>query len=378
MYVLQGEVNQLYPVVIQDIMSLGKSQNIDRPDVVDHETYEIHPAALTLCNPAKRLVTSHGRSLNVAFALAEVMWILGGRRDVEMLKAYNSTIDQFSDDGIKFNAAYGYRLRTDFGVDQIDDVIRTLKDDPSSRQATLVISNPVDDKGWDRLPSHNGGVGDWTYVKHATKDRACNVLSHLMIRNDTLDWMQIIRSNDAVWGTPYNWMQFTHLMEWIANTLGVPMGDYFHIVDSLHIYSHHFAEAEAIAEFDLYEYTEVPEPMQVGQQVINTVLREEEIIRRSRTNWGLPSEDFAAVGHYWYNVLRILYAHRLYATGNDVKCFDVLARATEVYGWAQMRFYYANRWYKPEHKDTIHTLLGRTMLPQDVFDWITGSANDAA
>lgn len=369
---IPDDANGVYPKVISTILAMGSKVEIERPGAVDPHTLELHPASLTMTRPERRLVTSYGRPINVAFALAEAMWILAGRRDVEMLAGYNSTIAQFSDDGVKFNAAYGYRLRSDFGHDQIEDVIRTLKDDPSSRQATLVISNPVDDKGWDRVPSVNGGVHDWNYSKHQTKDRACNVLAHPMIRDGALDWMQVIRSNDAVWGTPYNWMQFTHLMEWIAVSVGAAMGKYNHIVDSLHIYSHHFADAKQITPFDLYDYAEVPPQMHVGMSVINTVLREELIIRTSNQEWAPPMQVVDTIGTYWYHCLKLLYAHRLYVAGEDTKCAALLANTLPIYGWAQARFYYANRWHKPGYKDCIDSI----GMPDDVCKWATTRNED--
>jgi thymidylate synthase len=49
--------------------------------------------------------------------------------------------------------------------------------------------------------------------------------------------MQIVRSNDLYRGLPYNFVQFTVLHEIMAGWLGVPLGTYRQVSDSLHVYA---------------------------------------------------------------------------------------------------------------------------------------------
>src|ERR1035437_3254192 len=58
----------------------------------------------------------------------------------------------------------------------------------------------------------------------------------LKLRNGKLYWTQIMRSNDLFRGTPYNFVQFTMLQELLAGWLGVTMGSYTQLSDSLHVY----------------------------------------------------------------------------------------------------------------------------------------------
>jgi thymidylate synthase len=48
--------------------------------------------------------------------------------------------------------------------------------------------------------------------------------------------MQVLRSNDLFLGLPYNIIQFTTLQEVLAGWLGVEVGTYNHLSDSLHVY----------------------------------------------------------------------------------------------------------------------------------------------
>jgi thymidylate synthase len=334
-------VNGIYPVLIERIMTEGVEVSMR-----GKTTRELHPVMIELTRPRNRLVTALGRPVNVAFALAEVIWILTGRWDVEMLAHYNSTIDQFSDDGLRFNAPYGYRLRTAHGYDQIEDAIMVLSDDPGSRQAVLTMWHPQD-RGFNTLV----GQEETVVERRETKDRACNVLAHPMIRNGALDWLQIVRSNDAMWGTPYNWMQFTHLQEYMARRLGVGVGKYVHVADSLHIYDYHYDEARAVDHFDLYQrfggYSH--QPMVVRDNTLNALIEHEMHIRKAQLDRldtelsSLYTDD--DLGPYWANVLQVLLAHRLYKDKRDEECLRVLRSGDAVYSAAQMRFYHKNRWH---------------------------------
>lgn len=366
-------INDVYPTIIADILEQGHAQFIERPEAIDNATMELHPAVVEIMQPARRLITSYGRPVNVAFALAEVLWILGGRDDVAMLEFYNSQIAQFSDDGLRFNAAYGRRLRHGFDHDQIDDVIHTLLDDPTSRQATLVITHPVDDKGWLREPvAAEGGNIEMAYIKKVTKDRACNLIAHPMIRNGQLDWLQVLRSNDAVWGVPYNMMQWTHLQEWIATVLGVEVGHYTFIADSLHIYERHRTEAEQIAYFDLYALFGDHAPMtRADTETLNILLREESIIREANQPWRAPANLVQEkVGPYWQSVLSVLAAHWFYKQNRDEECIDTLfGEVDPIYSHAQARFYHQNRWHKDQ--DTLNHLTNYVPPDTELWEWMT-------
>lgn len=306
------------------------------------ETREVHPAIVQLSNPRRRLVTASGRPVNVTFALSEVLWILLGRKDVEMLRAYNSRIGQWSDDGQSFNAPYGYRMRHAFGFDQLLDVIKTLKADPDSRQAIINVWNPSNDRGWKMEE------------KHVTADRACNVMAHAMIRGGKLDWLQIVRSNDLLWGVPYNWMQWTHVQEYVANQVGVPLGKYIHVADSLHVYDYHWDEAQQIEEFDLYNYLGDHEPMGVLNGPALTVIGSlEDSVRKTDPVDAIAylsralHERSDSIPLYWQQVLYQFLAHALYKKDRDETALEILMTECDpVYAMAQIRFYLAHRWHK--------------------------------
>ncbi|WP_417924869.1 thymidylate synthase [Collimonas pratensis] len=52
---------------------------------------------------------------------------------------------------------------------------------------------------------------------------------------------RLTRSNDLYLGTPHNVVQFTCLQEIMAGWLGIEVGSYVQICDSLHLYEHDLA-----------------------------------------------------------------------------------------------------------------------------------------
>lgn len=183
------------------------------------------PTALTYVKPLERVCFCEQRDANPYFHLMEAMWMLAGRNDVAWISYFNGGMVQYSDDGVTFNAAYGFRLRHHFDIDQLDSVVKILRVDPYSRQAVAQM--------WDSA--------DLTKV---TKDKACNLC--LVFTNDAIPSQPPVlgmtvynRSNDAVWGTVAgaNPVHMSYFMEYVADCLGWKVGDYHQITANLHYYT---------------------------------------------------------------------------------------------------------------------------------------------
>jgi thymidylate synthase len=163
--------------------------------------------------------------MSVPFALVEVIGIVAGRQDSAYLNFFNPSLPKFAGSGSTYPGAYGYRLRNHFGIDQLERVCSALAHNSQTRQAVLQIWDPNAD-----IPLADG--------RPTSPDVPCNLCSMLKLRNGKLYWTQIMRSNDLFRGTPYNFVQFTMLQELLAGWLGVTMGSYTQLSDSLHVYEH--------------------------------------------------------------------------------------------------------------------------------------------
>ena len=175
-------------------------------------TKEIHPAMVCIHNPRSRLIYNKFRKFNLIYALVDSLMIFNRSNEVRYLSRFNRNITQFSDDGKHLNSMYGQYL-----YDQIPPCITKLSSSNDTRQAVMTIYS-----------------GD--YLEKNTKDVPCTIALHFMIRNGKLDLTTYMRSNDLIWGFQYDMFVFTMLQECMANTLGIDVGDYYHVATSLHLY----------------------------------------------------------------------------------------------------------------------------------------------
>lgn len=181
------------------------------------------PVATVYQRPNEKVLISAVRDANPFFHLMESMWILAGRSDVKFLTEFNSRMSDYSDNGIRFNAPYGERMRfttmSSENLDQIKSVIDILRKDSNSRQAVIQIWDPKD-------------------LNKTTKDKACNMSVVFRVREMELDMTVYNRSNDMIWGAyGANVVQFSMLQEYIAAYLNLRVGEYTQITNSYHVYT---------------------------------------------------------------------------------------------------------------------------------------------
>lgn len=171
---------------------------------------EVTGMCLEIINPWANLIAEPARKLNYYFMLAEMTWMMLGQNDVASVASFNRQVGNYSDDEVTFAGAYGPRL-----VEQLPQVIRTLQEDPDSRQAVLTL---------------------WRENPGPSKDVPCTVMMHFMIRRHGLEAITYMRSNDLWLGTPYDLFNFTTIQRAVAHALHVNVGTYRHVVGSMHLY----------------------------------------------------------------------------------------------------------------------------------------------
>lgn len=146
-----------------------------------------------------RPVTTIRPRLGYKFMLAEAWWILSGRNDVAGIAKYSPHIAAYSNDGVRFDGAYGPRV-----IDQVRFICDTLEEDWESRQAVLEI---------------------WRPNPRPSKDIPCTINVQWMIRareNEDgdkeyfLHCFDTMRSSDAWLGWPYDVFNFSMLSAAIA------------------------------------------------------------------------------------------------------------------------------------------------------------------
>lgn len=199
---------------------------------------ELLHAVMELSDPRQRWLTARSPAINPAFAIAEVVWMLRGRNDAGFLTAWNRSLPIYAGDGAALDGAYGERLRTRFGFDQLARAASVLRSSPEQRQVVLQIWDPRSD-----MPFASG--------VSRSQDVPCNIVSILKVVEGRLEWSQIMRSNDLIRGLPYNLVQWTTIQEVVAGWAGLELGSYLHVSDSLHIYDNDRESHAAVSSVDV-------------------------------------------------------------------------------------------------------------------------------
>lgn len=193
-------------------------------------TTEVLARAIQLDRPTERFVTVPGRRNDPVATIAESVWVLAGRNDLDFLSHYLPRAASFSDDGLTWRAGYGPRLRQWGDVDQLQEVRRLLLQDRSSRRAVMSIFDPAQDFS-------------------ESKDIPCNNWLHFLIREERLDLNVTIRSNDIWWGfSGINTFEWSLLHEAMAFWLGAPVGRANFFISSLHLYDQHLERAQQVRD----------------------------------------------------------------------------------------------------------------------------------
>jgi hypothetical protein len=198
------------------------------------------PVCTVYERPLERVLFDGVRDANPFFHLLEALWMLAGRNDVAWLARFNQRMATYSDDGIVFNAAYGYRWRQQFDLskahgkpyrDQLTTIVDLLRKDPDSRRAVLQI--------WDA--EADLGV--------ASKDLACNTQAMFKVRAGKLNMTVSNRSNDIIWGCyGANAVHFSILLEYMAARIGVEAGVYRQMSDIYHADEETWSKISGIAD----------------------------------------------------------------------------------------------------------------------------------
>ena len=182
-------------------------------------TQEItYPVSTLYSVPEECWLLDPERDANPFFHVYEALWILAGLNDVDRPAFYAKQIREYSDDGSTLNGAYGYRMRHYFGHDQLRQVIDLLRAEPDTRRAVVSLFDPKD-------------------ITITTRDVPCNTTIYFKQLGGSLNMTVCNRSNDAVWGCyGANAVHFSFLLQYVAGTLGLSVGHYVQVSDSLHVY----------------------------------------------------------------------------------------------------------------------------------------------
>ena len=125
----------------------------------------------------------------------------------------------------EINSNYGYLIWNNRFHCQYERALEELEDNPDSRRAIMIYNRP---DIW--MEYNNNGKNDFICTNAVT----------YYIRNDELQAVVQMRSNDVVFGykNDYAWQQY--VLESLANDLSIQPGFITWQVQNLHVYERHF------------------------------------------------------------------------------------------------------------------------------------------
>ena len=103
------------------------------------EVYELLHAFISIENPRQKWVYERMPPVSIGFALAELVWIMNGEERSEVINYWNPSLPKFAGDGDTYYGAYGKRIRSHFGFDQLEKAYNALQNTPESRQVVIQI-----------------------------------------------------------------------------------------------------------------------------------------------------------------------------------------------------------------------------------------------
>lgn len=239
-----------YLDLVRDILQNG----VDRPDRTGTGTRSVFGRQMrfSLRNNTMPLLTTK-RTFWRGVA-EELLWFIAGCTNAKVLQYKNIKIwdgnssREFLDSvGLAhreegdLGPIYGFQWRhfgaeydtmhdtyTDKGVDQLSNIIDTLKTNPNDRRMIMTAWNPT-----------------------ALPDMAlppCHLLCQFYVANGELSCQMYQRSADVGLGVPFNIASYSLLTMLIAHVTGFKPGEFVHVLGDAHVYSNHIRELKVQLE----------------------------------------------------------------------------------------------------------------------------------
>jgi len=170
------------------------------------------------------------KKVHLKSIIHELLWFLQGDTNIAYLKANGVSIwDEWADADGDLGPIYGYQWRswpTADGrhIDQIGDVVETLKSNPDSRR--IIVS------AWN--------VGEIQNMKLPP----CHAFFQFYVADGRLSCQLYQRSADIFLGVPFNIASYALLTMMMAQATGLKPGDFVHTLGDAHIYLNHVEQVK--------------------------------------------------------------------------------------------------------------------------------------
>lgn len=166
------------------------------------------------------------KKLHVKSIIYELLWFLRGETNVRWLQERGVRIwNEWADENGDLGPVYGSQWRSwpdgrGGTIDQIENVIASIKTRPDSRRHIVTAWNPAEIEDMALPP--------------------CHCLFQFYVADGKLSCQLYQRSADIFLGVPFNIASYALLTHMVAQVTGLGVGDFVHTLGDAHIYHNHF------------------------------------------------------------------------------------------------------------------------------------------
>lgn len=243
------------------------------------EVLEVYPVLIKLTNINNRCTTLLNRQWNYIFALGEFTWHLSKSNELKFINYYTRNWNIASDDGISIQqSCYGKKL---FETSTWSNLIKELTDDNGTRRAVINLYENDNTLGLN------------------LRDVSCTIALQFIIRDAKLDLIVNMRSNDIMWGLPNDIFVFTMIQEMLSRQIGIDSGNYYHQINSLHVYKRHYRKMGEI--LDSPEFFDFTMPDMTNIDCVKNYISGEKSIRENK-----ELDRTFYLDSYWTELLNVL------------------------------------------------------------------------
>lgn len=180
------------------------------------------------------------KKLHLKSIVHELLWFLTGETNIAYLQENGVRIwNEWADEDGNLGPVYGHQWRNwnSEGIDQITQIIETLKNNPDSRRMMVSAWNPSVLPDTSKSFSENVANGKVALPP-------CHAFFQFYVADGKLSCQLYQRSADIFLGVPFNIASYALLTMMLAQVCGYEPGDFIHTFGDAHIYSNHFEQLE--------------------------------------------------------------------------------------------------------------------------------------
>ena len=181
------------------------------------------------------------KKVHLRSIIHELLWLINGDTNIKYLHDNKVSIwDEWADENGDLGPIYGAQWRNwnNEGIDQIADLIDSIKNNPNSRRHIVTAWNPSvlpDEKSKD-------------FAKNVADGKAalppCHAFFQFYVADNKLSCQLYQRSTDVFLGVPFNIASYSLLTMMIAQVCGLGLGDFVHTFGDVHIYNNHIEQVK--------------------------------------------------------------------------------------------------------------------------------------